>query len=107
MTAPLKAVDGRFSGDVFANSGYFKGIFDTTALKLEPGTGTTEDFTQASGQYQGRDFYNAIIAAGYKTDTFYKVSSASTVIYLVEKNFLSGFWAILFNRPNIHKIILF
>jgi hypothetical protein len=86
----IEAVDGRFTGDVFANSGYFKGIFDTTALKLEPGTGTTEDFTQPPGQYQGRDFYNAIIAAGYKANTFYKVSSPSTTVSFVDHDFSQG-----------------
>ena len=31
---PLEAVDGHFSGDIYASSGYFKGVFDTNSSKI-------------------------------------------------------------------------
>ena len=70
------AVGGHFSGDVFANSGYFKGIFDTTALKLEPGDTTAHNFTQASASTQALNFFNALTSFGLKVNTFYKASTS-------------------------------
>jgi hypothetical protein len=48
----IEAVDGSFTGNIIANSGLFKGIFDTTALKLEPGeaSGTTNSFGNVNNQ---------------------------------------------------------
>ena len=78
----IEAVDGRFSGDVFAESGYFKGIFDTTALKLEPGDTTTHNFTQASSMYQARNFFNALSSFGIEVTRFYRASTSISSIQL-------------------------
>jgi hypothetical protein len=78
----IEAVNGRFSGDVIANSGVFKGIFDTTALKLEPGDTTAHNFTQASSMYQARNFFNALTSFGLKVDTFYKASTSVSSIQM-------------------------
>jgi hypothetical protein len=71
----IEAVDGRFTGDVFANSGYFKGIFDTTALKLEPGGETTQSHSESQTNLQAKNFYDYFVSSeGLVSGTLYKAT---------------------------------
>lgn len=94
----IEAVDGRFTGDVFANSGYFKGIFDTTALKLEPGDDSSESYSQGAGALQTENFYNYFIGEGLLANTFYNVSFSASSITII-----NGYGTVneTFNTTNI------
>jgi len=94
----IEAVDGRFTGDVFANSGYFKGIFDTTALKLEPGDDSSESYSQGAGALQTENFYNYFIGEGLLASTFYNVSFSASSITII-----NGYGTVneTFNTTNI------
>lgn len=87
----IEAVDGSFSGDVHANSGFFKGIFDTTALKLEPADTIANNFTQASESNQAQNFFNALSSFGIVVNRFYKASTSISSIQTYARYF-DGNW---------------
>jgi len=87
----IEAVGGSFSGDVLANSGVFKGIFDTTALKLEPSDTIANNFTQASASNQAQNFFNALSSFGIVVDRFYKASTSISSIQTYARYF-DGNW---------------
>ena len=74
----IEAVDGSFTGNIVANSGLFKGIFDTTALKLEPGTANSHSASYANGN-QAMGFCNYFASQGLSEMTFYKASIPSGI----------------------------
>ena len=54
----VEASSGSFSGSLESANGSFTGIFDTTALKLEPGTGSSQNVSLSSDYFQSRTLYN-------------------------------------------------
>jgi hypothetical protein len=82
----IEAVDGKFTGDVFADSGYFKGIFDTTALKLEPWNKTVGGTITVPNNYnQGKDileyFFGTTLDQKYSPILRASLSGYPTVKY--------------------------
>lgn len=74
----IEAVDGSFTGNIVANSGLFKGIFDTTALKLEPGTANSHSASYGN-ENQAMGFCNYFVSQGLSEGTFYKASIPSGI----------------------------
>jgi hypothetical protein len=78
----IEAVDGSFAGNIIANSGLFKGIFDTTALRLEPGDATVLSKYVDDNYNQALDLYNYFVTSqGLLGDTYYKISSPTSGTY--------------------------
>jgi hypothetical protein len=67
---------GEFSGYIQADSGIFKGIFDTTALKLEPGTLNSYTQSFANSNYQAGNIFDYYIdTVGLSRDIAYRASA--------------------------------
>jgi hypothetical protein len=87
----IEVVDGRFEGDVWANSGYFRGIFDTTALKLEPGTLNSYVNTASSAITQIKNLViYALDTLGLSNNTLYRASVPSGTYQTNSGSTLSG-----------------
>ena len=79
----IEAVDGNFSGNVNATSGYFSGIFDTTALRLEPGDASTISKTSSPSMYQADDIISNALSNGLSLNVYYTVSLGLTSVQFV------------------------
>lgn len=87
----IEAVDGRFEGGVWANSGYFRGRFDTTALKLEPGTLNSYVNTASSAITQIKNLViYALDTLGLSGNTLYRASVPSGTYQTNSGSTLSG-----------------
>ena len=71
-----------FSGSLESANGSFTGIFDTTALKLEPGTGSSQNVSLSSDYFQSRTLYNILNGYGISDGAYIRVSSNLTSVVI-------------------------
>ena len=85
----IEAVDGSFSGNIMATSGYFKGVFDTTALKLAPSGSVAHTATYGGSDMQAKSFCDYFLSEGLISNAIYKAYIPSGTYYWKYTNYLT------------------
>jgi hypothetical protein len=108
----IEAVDGSFTGNIVANSGLFKGIFDTTALRLEPGDATVLSKYVSDNYNQALDLYDYFVTSqGLSENVYYKINSPTSGTYTFSSSYspldFSKAKYITFKRDSIYTYVRF
>ena len=108
----IEAVDGRFTGDIIANSGLFKGIFDTTVLRLEPGGANVLSKYVGDNYNQALDLYDYFVTSqGLSEDTYYRIKSPTSGTYTFSSEYppldFSKVKYVRFMRDHVFRHVIF